>query len=348
MYYQSIAAPLVAFPLSNGAFTGAHRSSSVKIGYPGGCPIASSNGSTNGLIWVVDASQYATAGPAQLYAYNATNIQNPVYSSVTIPNRDVMGPAVKFVTPLVQSGKVYVGTGNAVAVFGLGTWAQNPVIETTGGNYSSPVSVTVSESTPGAKLYYTLDGSVPTPHATPYSGPITISSNATLSVRAYVSGMNPSGYTVAYYQINPTVGDGNGLSGAYYSNVNFSGLPISESDPDINFNWNGAPPIAGIPGKYWSATWTGTILPYETGGYTFSTFSSDGVLVYIDGHLVINDWTHHSPQWDTGTPINLSGGSKHTISIKYYAGSSSSILELYWQSKGLQKQIVPQTQLYSD
>lgn len=67
-----------------------------------------------------------------------------------------------------------------------------PLVDVPSGTYSSGKLVSIS-GIPGALLYYTLDGSTPTAASTLYTGPITISSTATLKVIAIKPGYVSSG-----------------------------------------------------------------------------------------------------------------------------------------------------------
>jgi hypothetical protein len=93
------------------------------IRFPGATPSISSNGTTNGIVWAVDASNYGSDGPpsapAILHAFDATNVANELYNTTQALNRDVMGNAVKFVVPTIANGKVYVGTQTEIDVYGL-------------------------------------------------------------------------------------------------------------------------------------------------------------------------------------------------------------------------------------
>ena len=65
-------------------------------------------------MWAVEDSN-----PAVLHAYDATNLANELYNSNQAGSRDQFGNGNKFITPIVVNGKVFVGTPNSVAEFGL-------------------------------------------------------------------------------------------------------------------------------------------------------------------------------------------------------------------------------------
>ena len=63
---------------------------------------------------------HENTNPAVLHAYDATNLAHELYnSSQAANNRDHFGAGNKFITPTIADGKVFVGTQNSVAVFGL-------------------------------------------------------------------------------------------------------------------------------------------------------------------------------------------------------------------------------------
>lgn len=57
--------------------------------------------------------------PAVLYAYDATNITHPIYSSEENAARERASLATRFVVPVVVNGRVYFGTRDEVEVYGL-------------------------------------------------------------------------------------------------------------------------------------------------------------------------------------------------------------------------------------
>ena len=85
--------------------------------FPGATPSVSANGSTNGIVWLIDSSGFSKNSPAILHAYDATDVSRELYSSDPAGGSNVAGPAVKFTVPTVANGKVYVGTENELSVF---------------------------------------------------------------------------------------------------------------------------------------------------------------------------------------------------------------------------------------
>ena len=79
-----------------------------------------------------------------LRAYDATNVSTLLYDSSLTSGRDTLGTAIKFATPTVVNGKVYVGTRAEVDVFGLLSdlpQAAPPAFSVPGGSYASGFQV---------------------------------------------------------------------------------------------------------------------------------------------------------------------------------------------------------------
>jgi hypothetical protein len=115
VYYGAVGDAIKAFPITAArlATTAASRSAH-SFGYPGATPGISASGSTNGIVWAVE-----NANPAVLHAFDATNLAHEIYnSSQAAGGRDNFGGGNKFITPTIVNGRVFVGTGSGVAVFG--------------------------------------------------------------------------------------------------------------------------------------------------------------------------------------------------------------------------------------
>jgi hypothetical protein len=81
--------------------------------------------------------------------------------------------------------------------------AATPVFSIAAGTYASPQSVTITDTTPDATIYYTTDGSTPSLASTAYTGPITVSSPETISASAVAPNYNDSAVAKASYVIAP-------------------------------------------------------------------------------------------------------------------------------------------------
>ncbi len=114
VYYGPVGNALMSFTISNAKLsTSPTAQSNNTFSYPGTSPSVSANGANNGIVWAVDN------GGATLYAYDATTLTQLYNSNQASGNRDHFGGGNKFITPTIVNGKVFVGTTNSVAVFGL-------------------------------------------------------------------------------------------------------------------------------------------------------------------------------------------------------------------------------------
>jgi Immunoglobulin I-set domain len=115
IYYGSVGSPILAFTITNAKLpTAATAHTSNSFGYPGATPSVSANGMSNGIVWATENSS-----PAVLHAYNASNLNELYNSNQASGGRDQFGAGNKYITPMIVNGKVFVGTTNGVAVFGL-------------------------------------------------------------------------------------------------------------------------------------------------------------------------------------------------------------------------------------
>ena len=76
-----------------------------------------------------------------------------------------------------------------------------PTFSPAAGTYTSTQSMSLSDSTAGATIYYTADGSTPTTSSTTYNGPITVSTSETIHAIATASGFTTSTVGSAAYTI---------------------------------------------------------------------------------------------------------------------------------------------------
>jgi alpha-D-xyloside xylohydrolase len=118
-----------------------------------------------------------------------------------------------------------------------------------------------------------------------------------------------------------------GLTGRYYKNE-FGELVATRTDPQMNFDWSSMPPV-GLSQERYSTRWTGFIEAKQAGDYTFFTSSDDGVRLWIDDKLVIDDWNLRSGETHA-SKVHLNENSRHQIRLEYYHAKRNAKVSLDW------------------
>jgi outer membrane protein assembly factor BamB len=115
VYFGAVGDQIKAFPITDAKLASTPGAATTNsFPYPGTTPSISANGSANGILWAAENGDTAV-----LHAYNASNISQELYNSNQAGSRDTFGAGNKFITPTIANGRVFVGTTNGVAVFGL-------------------------------------------------------------------------------------------------------------------------------------------------------------------------------------------------------------------------------------
>ena len=175
-------------------------------------------------------------------------------------------------------------------------------------------------------LHGTLTGTAPILTYSPnagYTGPDFFTFEVTDSLGA--------SYPSAAGTVSIIVGTaGTGLKGEYFDNMNFTSPKLTRTDAQVNFDWGTASPNAALGADTFSARWGGLLLVPETGTYTFSTLNSDGVRLYVNGQLVIDDHVDQTTSWKDGTPVNLTAGQMVDLQMLYYENTGSAVAKLKW------------------
>ncbi|MGE5191145.1 MAG: PA14 domain-containing protein, partial [Deltaproteobacteria bacterium] len=116
--------------------------------------------------------------------------------------------------------------------------------------------------------------------------------------------------------------------GEYYPNISLAGSPsIIRNDQSLNFDWSIFAPAANLPADNFSIRWTRTV-PFDGGIYRFNAYVDDGLRLYIDDHLVID-------QWRTGaarkviTDLAVDPG-YHTIRVEYFEQIGNAVVSVSW------------------
>lgn len=199
---------------------------------------------------------------------------------------------------------------------------------------ASPGSLTIS---PGSTATATLSI---TSSSNSAAGYYTFTQSATnTSSNSYSSSAS------ANYNISSVVTNTSGLQGTYFDNLDFTGTSFSRVDPQINFSWGTSSPDSRIGPETFSVRWTGFVQPLYSQTYTFYTQSDDGVRLWVNNQLVVDNWTDHSLTENSGA-ITLQAGQKYPLKMEFYDNGVDAIAQLFWSSSSQSKQVIPSSQLY--
>jgi PA14 domain/Chitobiase/beta-hexosaminidase C-terminal domain len=346
IYFLGADDVLRAFDINQAFISSPPSVSSNVFQFPGATPSVSANGTSNAIVWVIQVGYPGTSGPAVLHAYNATNVAQELYNSHKAGTDP--GLPVKFAVPTIANGKVYVGAQYVLGVYGLGTFLATPTITPGSRTFSGSVSVTLADSSAGAAIYYTLDNSVPTTNSILYTGPFTITNSLSVNARAFAAGAVDSLVATATYLSSADIGAGTGLTGEYFSGqlATYTNPPtLTRTDATVNFDWSAGPPDPGINSNLFTVRWTGAVQPQFNETYTFYTTTADGVRLWVNGQLLVNQWLNQPvAEWSGSIP--LTAGRKYSLSMEYYENGDTPFARLAWSSPSTAKTVIPQTQLY--
>ena len=141
-----------------------------------------------------------------------------------------------------------------------------------------------------------------------------------------------------------TAGPGGGIRGDYFKGMDLRNHTLRRIDPQINFNWGDGEPDPSVGANNFSVRWTGEVEAAFTEKYTFYTNTDDGVRLWVDGKQLVNDWTDHGVEENSGA-IDLVAGQFYTIVMEYYENGGGAAAQLHWSSPRTPKQLIPQAAL---
>jgi hypothetical protein len=132
------------------------------------------------------------------------------------------------------------------ATYTINLPAATPTFSLAAGTYTSAQSVTISDATSGATIYYTTDGSTPTTNSTQYAGPIKVSATETLKAMAIASGYSLSDVASAAYTINlPAATPTFSLATGTYTSAQTVTISDATSGATIYYTTDGSTPMTG-------------------------------------------------------------------------------------------------------
>jgi uncharacterized protein YraI len=116
--------------------------------------------------------------------------------------------------------------------------------------------------------------------------------------------------------------------GSYWNNKDLSGEPVLQRcDEAIDFDWHGLSPDVSINVDNFSARWVRTY-QFAAGTYRFQATMDDGMRVWVDGHIIIDDWNEANLRTDEAD-VNLKAG-PHKITVEYFEKGGNAVAGFTW------------------
>lgn len=126
-----------------------------------------------------------------------------------------------------------------------------------------------------------------------------------------------------------------GLHAEYFANTDLGGAPaLKRVDEVVNFDWGMSNPAPSVPADDFSVRWTGKLVPTMSGKYRFGAIADDGVRIYLEGKLIVEDWTQHAPRTVTAE-VELQAGKSYDLKMEYFESKIGAVAKLVWQPPGV-------------
>ena len=134
----------------------------------------------------------------------------------------------------------------------------------------------------------------------------------------------PSSVSAAIVPVEPA----DPWSVSYFDNVDLSGEPVlTRIETALDHNWGMGSPGAGVPSDYFSARWTQPLY-FSAGTYRFTTYSDDGVRLWVDGRLLVDSW--RPMRGYRSATVWLSEGT-HDVRMEYFERTGVALARLTWR-----------------
>ena len=120
-----------------------------------------------------------------------------------------------------------------------------------------------------------------------------------------------------------------GMRAEFFDNMNLEGKPVfTRIDSMVDFRW-GRSPAPDVPADQFSIRWTGKIIAPETREFNLGTRTDDGARLYLDGKLILEDWTEHGEK-PNGAKVNLEAGKEYEIVFEQFDNGMGAAARLTW------------------
>lgn len=166
-------------------------------------------------------------------------------------------------------------------------------------------------------------------------------SGTTTTTTAATEGATATDETAATTLIDPPAPE-MGLRAEYFAGYREPALV--GVDAVVDFPWGADAPAGLDDVDRFSVRWTGRLRPPHDGTYTLITETDDGVRLWVDGELVIDDWNGHFVARNEAE-VELSAGVEVDLRIDYFEIDLDASAKLLWSSDRVAEEVIPQASL---
>lgn len=121
---------------------------------------------------------------------------------------------------------------------------------------------------------------------------------------------------------------------------------LKRVERQVDYDWGGGSPDDRVPNNDFSARWEGYVRIEEAGTYIFAPIADDGVRVWIDGKLILEDWNIRPPKAIPGK-IELAKG-LHEFRMDFFEAGGGAVIRLHWNREGEQDRVIAPGVLFHD
>ncbi len=116
---------------------------------------------------------------------------------------------------------------------------------------------------------------------------------------------------------------------SYWNNTDLAGAPVLvREEDDLRHDWDVGSPAPRVPANRFSARWTRYIDVNVAGTYRFTVTSDDGVRLWVDGELILDEWQIQADVTFTADKYLTEGA--HRVRVEYFESTGAAMIELDW------------------
>ncbi len=125
-----------------------------------------------------------------------------------------------------------------------------------------------------------------------------------------------------------------GLKGEVFTNIKFDGEPMAtRTDAQVDFQWDEAQPVAGIPISQASVRWSGVLIPPTSGEHVLSLAAEGSVRLFVDDELII-DGLRKPAERTLSVPLQLNAGQVYKVRLEFAQTRPRAHIQFGWRPPG--------------